>query len=93
MADNFKPASYDEIDNIMRSARKMQSQAVLVMIDNAARTVLSVAGRLLGLRPSVHNVRDFSQHQMQDVGVRGDWSDQVDNRRARINAQLSLSAQ
>lgn len=93
MADNIKITSSADYEVIIRQARTMQSQVVASMIENAVRSMVSFAGRVFGLRPAQHNVRDFNAHQMSDIGVHRNWSETVDNRRARINGAIGLSVQ
>ncbi len=93
MAEDIKITNSADYEVIMRQARTMQSKVVADMIENAARSVASFVGRVFGVRPAQHNVRDFNAHQMSDIGVHRNWAETVDSRRARINGAVGLSVQ
>lgn len=93
MAEDIKITNSADYEVIMRKARTMQSKVVASMIENAVRSVASFVGRVFGLRPAQHNISDLNAHQMSDIGVRRNWSETVDSRRARINGAVGLSIQ
>jgi hypothetical protein len=93
MAEDIKITDSADYERIMRQARTMQSHVVAEMVENAGRKVASVVARAFGLRPAQHNVQDFNAHNLSDIGVGRNWSETVDNRRARINGAVGLTIQ